>query len=172
MKIFTLLILLSFFQCASYNKTVFISKHTNPKIPKNDRAEILHILSELNEMFRQKDLARLPAYVSEKKGLYVDLKALRTHTQLTEEIKNPDSHLNVFFLSTEKLRIKTNDSEQISVRDILLKNRKINTEFFCNDTLNECEVILHLDRTKELNFRLNNPYFIKENGKWYIYRLM
>ncbi|MDH5656351.1 MAG: hypothetical protein OEZ34_10605 [Spirochaetia bacterium] len=139
---------------------------------KTDEQQIIQILENLHSRIIQNDLTVLLEHVHKQKGLFVDLKAHKSYREIEQEIADPESYLNTFFLDPEKLKTSTGDPEQKTIKDILSSQKNIDLEFHFNKTNDECEVKIILKKKKKENFRLNNPYFIKIDGKWYLYRLL
>jgi len=137
-----------------------------------DSKAVIQILESIHQGIQNNDLSVILNHANKEKGIYIDLKAHKTYSELTAQIKDKDSYLNTFFLNTDKLKKTTNSPDQISIKDILSAQKIINVELFYNKTYDECEAKLNLKKNKNLNYRLNNPYFIKVKNKWYIYRLM
>lgn len=136
-----------------------------------DLYELLESLRMLISMTEKKDLAHLPTMISKKEGVFIDLKAHVSYDQLVKEVAKPDGYFQNFYFDTDRLRKRTGDETQISVRDLLLSTRRIRVDLFKDPGGKRCEMKLHLLDHPELDFRLNNPVFIKEGGAWKVYAL-
>ncbi|MBW7856772.1 MAG: hypothetical protein H3C43_00335 [Leptonema sp. (in: Bacteria)] len=137
-----------------------------------DVKQITYILRDIFDSIQEKDLSRLPNYVNSNKGIWVDLKAEKTMSEFEQDIANPLGYVNVYYLNTNELQNRTNDTTQKSIYDLINSSKKINADFFFQQ--NECEVRLTIQDPKELtdeSYRFNNAYFIENNGKWFLYRL-
>lgn len=132
---------------------------------------LMERLQQLVAMVHARDWSGLPALVSKRKGIYVDLKGYRSYDQLLADIKDRESYLYVFYHDTAVLRRHTQDQTQISVRDLLLSTRSLTADIFMEVDDVEAEMELHLDDAPEKSFRLNHPVFILEEGQWKVYRL-
>jgi len=156
---------------SSYSFTGGGSQHLTAE--QSEEAEsIIKILEKIHEGIISNDLSILTNYVNSEKGIYIDLKAHKSFVEMSNQIKDENSYLNIFFLNTQKLKEITKDSNQISIKDILSGQKHIRIELYFNEKNDECEAKIILQKKKDLDYRLNNPYFIKINKKWYIYRLM
>jgi hypothetical protein len=142
----------------------------NPTLQR-DIKEITSILRGLVEMTAQKDFSKLPALVSPRLGLYVDLKAHKSYPDLLKEIEKKEGYFHSFYFDTESLRRETQDSTQLSVRDVLLRSGSIRIDFFFDSGGGQCEVRFHLEKNPGEEYRLNNPLFIRESGEWKLLRL-
>jgi len=108
--------------------------------------------------------------ILEEKGIYTDLKSWKSKKDFLKEIQQKDSYINNIYLNTNNLIQTTNDPTQISLYDLIRNSRQIKTDFFIL-TEEECEVKLIIIDNPQESYRFNNPYFIKFNNTWYIYRL-
>ena len=169
---FTVLTFIFITGCAGSNTSVYKYQSPEAADQAEDSKAIVQILESIHHGILNNDLSIILNHVNKEKGIFIDLKAQKTYSELNAQIKDQESYLNTFFLNTDKLKETTNSPDQISIKDILKAQKVINIELFFNKTNDECEVKLNLKKKKNLNYRLNNPYFIKVKNKWYIYRLM
>ena len=132
--------------------------------------EITEKLGRIFALVEAGELERLPEFVSRERGLYVDLKAHQTYERLLSEVTEKEGYLQMFYLDTEALREYTEDGTRLSVRDLLRLTKEVRVEYFVEDE-DTCELRLHLTDRPDLDYFLNNPYFIREDGDWKIYRL-
>lgn len=144
---------------------------SDEKPDKNANIEIIKILQQLvNDVVFKKDVTKLTQFVEKDKGIYLDLKGLWTYDELLNEMKANDSYFQIYFFDHEKLE-KQKDSKKVrTVRESLILSEGLEAELFFEGD-NACEVKLKFKNNQEFQYDLNNPYFIKVNGKWYIYRL-
>ena len=132
--------------------------------------EILKILNFLVESTVNRDYSKLPMYVSSENGLYIDLKAHLSYTDLVKEINKKDSYFEVFFFDTNKLKKEKSSDLVRTVRDLLLLSEGLLAEmYYESDTT--VEVKLRFQKNKKLENDLNTLYFSKQGGKWYVERL-
>ncbi len=131
--------------------------------------EILQKLQSLVDWTLEKNYSKLPSIVHPEKGLYVDLKSLWDFPKLQEELKNPDSYLEVFFLNQEKMN-STKEGVNYTIRNLLILSKGVVAEMYF-ETKDSCEIKLKFKENKEREFDLNNAYFIRVDGKWYLHRL-
>ncbi|MCB1178861.1 MAG: hypothetical protein KDK36_14850 [Leptospiraceae bacterium] len=139
------------------------------KRPKDADKEILDKFHILVDLTLKKDYSSLPSLVNPKRGIYVDLKSHWSFNQLKEELKNPESYLETFYFSQEKLNKETGGGSY-TVRNLLIMAEKLEIELFF-ETEDSCEIKVKFLKNKSKEFDLNNPYFIRIDGKWYLYRL-
>ena len=133
--------------------------------------EIRNLLARMISMVDRRDWSELPSLISKKRGLWVDLKTLKTFPQVLREIKKKNGYLQLFFFHTEKLRAYKNDPESLAVRDVLRYTDTLRADYYMEPDAKECELKLYLVDYPSFNYKLNNPVFIKEQGVWKIYRL-
>ncbi|MDX1960160.1 MAG: hypothetical protein SFU98_16445 [Leptospiraceae bacterium] len=137
---------------------------------KNSEKEIISLLQVLVDGTIQKNLNRLKYIVHPQKGIYLDLKGEWSYKNLLQELSKEDSYFEIYFFNKEKLQKQKESLEVETVRELLLKTKGITADlFFEKDS--SCEVKLKFNENKNREFDLNNPYFIKIDGKWYLYRL-
>ncbi len=129
---------------------------------------ITDLFKKLIRIVKNKNLKKLPNHVSKERGLYVDLKAHWSYRRLLKEIASGRGYLYSNLLK--------NDSD-LSVRSVLQLTKQIRIDLYIEkdelqkDSL-QCELKLHLVDMLDKSYYLNNPVFIKEKGRWYIYRLL
>jgi hypothetical protein len=139
-----------------------------------DAATVNAILSQLRnlvEMVNRRDWQDLPAMVSTGKGLFIDLKGFRSHSQIVGDVSDRGSYIYTFYHDTQQLREATKDPGQICVRDVLLMSSRITVDIFMEEGDREVELQLNLDDAPKQSYRLNHPVFILEDGQWKVYRL-
>ncbi|MBE7440256.1 MAG: hypothetical protein HS115_17530 [Spirochaetales bacterium] len=137
---------------------------------KEEDRQLVQLLVNAFAAVDEKKMSHLISFVHPDMGLYVDLKSHRSLKDLEADIQNPDSFINIYFTSTEKLRKQTGDPGQKSVHDVLKNSRHVKIHFLV-DQPDMVEADLDLVDNPEDNFRLNNPAFTRQNGEWYLYRL-
>lgn len=140
------------------------------KITKKDSERIIDILRKLAIAVENQNAEEIVKYISKEKGAYLDVKGLWEYETILEEIKKEDSYLEVYFFNHEKL-VKQKQSENVlTVRELLQKSGGIEVDLFF-ESKTACEGKLRFKKNKKLEKDMNNPYFLKVRGKWYIYRL-
>lgn len=136
-----------------------------------DADRVLELMRTLLAMLEARDIRDFERHVSQSRGLYVDLKAHRTYTQLQKDLQDPAGYLQTYYLNTEALRAKTGENEQLAVADVFRLTRVVTAEVYLQADRKECELRLRLEDAPSKSYYLNNPVFIKEDGEWFIYRL-
>ncbi len=168
-----LLVMINFFCKKPFEEKIQKGDIYNPNFTYYSNQDIEEIFNLLKIMFRsveKKDLSLITNYIDQEKGIYTDLKAWKSKQDFLVEIKDPESYLNSVYLNSENLKKITNDSTQISLYDLIKKSQKIKADFYFT-TDSDCEVKLIIMEKPEESYRFNNPYFIKINNRWFIYRL-
>lgn len=157
----------------TFSDKLILGEIYNPNFTEYQSKDIEEIYLILQNMFyaiEKKNLMLFTDFISEEKGIYVDLKAWKSKEDFIKEIQNENSYINNIYLYTDHLIKATNDLSQISLYDLIKKSKNIKADFYIL-TPSDCEVkLIILDNPKE-SYRFNNPYFIKLNQKWYVYRL-
>ncbi len=167
------LVLLSFFCKKSFKEKLILGEIYNPNMIQYSEKDVLQVFEILKDMFyavEKKDLNLISHYIAPDKGVFIDLKAHKTKEEFLKEVHNSESYLNAVYLNTEKLVQKTNDPHQISLYQLIRNANSIKADFYIL-TPSEIEVKLILIDSPKESYRFNNPYFIKIDQKWYIYRL-
>lgn len=148
-------------------------KHTytdGNKITGKDSEQIMSILRKLVIAVEEKNASKIVKYISKEKGAYLDVKGLWYYESILEEIKKEDSYLEVYFFDHEKL-VKQKQSENVlTVRELIQKSGGLEVDLFFESST-ACEGKLRFKKNKKLEKDMNNPYFLKVKGKWYVYRL-
>jgi hypothetical protein len=137
-----------------------------------DRKEIFGLLQNMFEAVEKKDLSDLNRMIHAEKGVWIDLKARKTAAEFAADLANPDGYVNTYYLNTDALRRKTGETDQLSIGDLIAESDRIRADLFFQE--DECEVRLTIERPERLSsqsYRFNNPYFIRQDGRWYLYRL-
>ncbi len=147
---------------------VFLAGHQGDHSKNSE--EILSLLRRLVEGTVKKDLKFLPDTVSPKEGVYLDLKGHWSKDDLISELKSPNNYFQTYFFDHELLEKQKGSSEVRTVRELLLLSGGIEADLFF-ESLSACEVKLRFKENAKLEKELINPYFIKSEGKWYLYRL-
>lgn len=109
-------------------------------------------------------------YIHQEKGIYIDLKAYKTKDEFFKELENKNGYLYMIYLNTDLLKKYTQDNTQISLYDLIDFYTAIKADFFII-TKEDCEVKFTILENPTESYRFNNPYFIKINNRWYLYRL-
>jgi len=170
MKLKYLFILLILLSCRGEHIPIsFHIAQGQVALPESDIATIKKNFSEIVRIIESGKTDHLEDYVSEKKGIYIDLKSHKSKKQFIAELKKKNGYIENFFYNTESLRKYTDDATQISVKDLFLKSSSLKVDIYI-ESPTECEMKLHLEDESQ-SFRLNQPVMIKEDNKWYIYRL-
>ncbi len=171
---YLLIFLLLFNFCTKpFSQKLILGDIYNPNFTsykQKDIEEIFRILTDFFNAIEKKDLMLIQDYILEEKGIYTDLKSWKSKKDFLKEIQQKDSYINNIYLNTNNLIQTTNDPTQISLYDLIRNSRQIKTDFFIL-TEEECEVKLIIIDNPQESYRFNNPYFIKYNNTWYIYRL-
>ncbi|PJZ48913.1 hypothetical protein [Leptospira saintgironsiae] len=147
---------------------VFLAGHTGEH--SKDTEEILKLLQRLVSGTISKDLNFLPEVVSPKDGIYLDVKGNWTREQLIQELSTPDNYFRIYFFDRELLEKQKNSKEVRTVRDLFLSSGGIEVDFYY-ESKSACELKLKFKENQKLERELINPYFIKQDGKWYLFRL-
>lgn len=167
------LVMIDVFCKNPFKEKLVLGEVYNPNLieyQQEDIGEVFNILKDIFHSLEKKDLNLISKYISEEKGVFVDLKAFKTKQEFLKEINNPGSYIHAVYLNTNKLIEITKDPGQISIYDLLKRARSIKAEFYVLTPYDiEVKLIL-IDNPKE-SYRFNNPYFIKIDHTWYIYRL-
>ncbi|MEQ9365861.1 MAG: hypothetical protein RIF32_16580 [Leptospirales bacterium] len=136
-----------------------------------DARRVLNLMRELLVMLEAREIRGLARHVSPNRGLYVDLKAHRSHGDIQKDLRDPEGYLQTYYLNTETLRSRTEDPGQLAVRDILRLTRVVTADVYMQADRKQCELRLRLEDAPSKSYYLNNPVFVKENEEWFIYRL-
>jgi hypothetical protein len=148
-------------------------KHTyadGNKITNKDAEQIIDILRKLVIAVEEKNASKIVKYISKEKGAYLDVKGLWDYESILEEIKKEDSYLEVYFFDHEKLVKQKQNENVLTVRELLQKSGGIDVDLFFESSTS-CEGKLRFKKNKKLEKDMNNPYFLKVKGKWFVYRL-
>ncbi len=127
------------------------------------------ILKSIIEATLNKNATNYLKFISEKKGVYLDLKGLWDFETLVIEIKKEDSYFEIFFFDSERLKNYSQNPNAKTVRDLLLLSKGIIIDYYF-DSPTSCEVKIRFQKNQNFQFDLNNAHFTKESGKWFIYR--
>ncbi|TGL57701.1 hypothetical protein EHQ64_19520 [Leptospira sarikeiensis] len=174
------------FHCISFGENL-ISTKRNPELPPEirqgkvflaghigdhtkDTEEILKILKRLIDGTVAKDLNFLPDLVSKKEGIYLDLKGNWTKEQLISELSSTENYFRTYFFDRELLAKQKGSNEVRTVRDLFLSSGGVEADFYYESKI-ACELKLRFRENPKLEKELINPYFIKQDGKWYLFRL-
>lgn len=137
---------------------------------KRDREQIRSVFEYLVRATVEKDFSTLPEYILPKKGIYIDLKAWMDLKTLKNEIKKENSYFSIFFFDTEKLKKEKNSESVRTVRDLILLSEGLILDYHFESPM-WVEVKIRFLNNRKFETEMNNPIFIKNKGKWYIYRL-
>lgn len=140
------------------------------KISPEDSKQILQILRNLTSAVEEQNASKIVQNISPQKGAYLDVKGLWEYQNILEEIKKEDSYLEVYFFNHKKLVKQKKSTNVLTVRELLQKSGGIKVDLFF-ESKTSCEVKLKFKKNKKLEKDMNNPYFLKVDGKWYVYRL-
>jgi hypothetical protein len=127
------------------------------------------ILKNIIQATVDKNATSYLKFVSEKKGVYLDLKGLWDFETLVSEIKKEDSYFEIFFFDSERLKNYSQNPNAKTVRDLLILSNGIIVDYFFDSAIS-CEVKLRFKKNQNLQSDLNNAHFIRDSGKWIIYR--
>ncbi|TGK00230.1 hypothetical protein EHQ53_10020 [Leptospira langatensis] len=147
---------------------VFVAGHTAEHSQNTE--EILALLRRLIEGTVQKDLDFLPEIVSEKEGIFLDLKGNWTKERLITELRTKENYFQIYFFDRDLLAKQKNSENVRTVRDLLLSSGGIEADLYY-ESKTACEIKLRFKENVKLEKELINPYFIKLEGKWYLLRL-
>jgi hypothetical protein len=129
--------------------------------------EILQIL--VNETI-EKNYSSIFNHISKEKGIYIDLKSWKSREEFVDLLKLENNYIEIYFFTTEKLSKEKRTIDVRTVRDLLILSSGLTADlYFESDS--SCEVKLQFLSNKQFESELNNPYFIKLDGKWYLHRL-
>lgn len=146
---------------------------SNEAVNREDDVKEIHgLLREMFDAVEKKDLSSLNGMIDARKGVWVDLKAEKTAAEFAADLADPAGYVNTYYLNTEALKRRTGESDQKALRDLIDESDRIRADLFFQSE--ECEVRLTIEKPESLkaqSYRFNNAYFIKENGRWYLYRL-
>ncbi|TGK42361.1 hypothetical protein [Leptospira andrefontaineae] len=147
---------------------VFLAGHTGEH--SKDTEEILKLVQRLVSGTISRDLNFLPELVSKKDGIYLDVKGNWTREQLIQELSTADNYFRIYFFDRDLLEKQKNSKDVRTVRDLFLSSGGIEVDFYY-ESKNACELKLKFKENQKLERELINPYFIKQDGKWYLFRL-
>ncbi|MGJ4789056.1 hypothetical protein EHQ52_18510 [Leptospira koniambonensis] len=147
---------------------VFLAGHTGEH--SKDTEEILKLVQRLVSGTISKDLNFLPEIVSKKDGIYLDIKGNWTREQLIQELSKSDNYFRIYFFDRDLLEKQKNSTDVRTVRDLFLSSGGIEVDFYY-ESKSACELKLKFKENQKLERELINPYFIKQDGKWYLFRL-
>ncbi|WP_246052794.1 hypothetical protein [Leptospira semungkisensis] len=147
---------------------VFLAGHSAEH--SKDTEEILALLRRLVEGTVQKDLNFLPQVISEKEGIFLDLKGNWTKEKLIAELATKDNYFRIYFFERDLLSKQKNSEDVKTVRDLLLSSGGMEADLYY-ESKTTCEVKIRFKENVKLEKELINPYFIKSEGKWYLLRL-
>lgn len=139
-------------------------------ITQRDKDEIKKHLEYLVNSTLEKSFLNLPERIHPSKGLYVDLKGYMDTPTLKKEISEENSYFSIYFFDTSKLKIQKKSENVRTVRDLLILSGGLILDFHF-ESKDYAELKLRFKKNREYEAELNNPIFIKDNGKWYIFRL-
>lgn len=135
-----------------------------------DADQIMSLLRSVFSAIESKDLSSLSSMVNPQRGIYTDLKVLRTAGEFTADIANPQGYVNTYYVLGDRLREHTGDAGQKSLHEVISSADQVRADLYFDG--DECEVRLTiLGEQAGESYRFNNPYFLKQGGKWYLYRL-
>lgn len=135
-----------------------------------DAEQIMVLLRSVFSAIESKDLSSLPAMVHPRRGIYTDLKVLRTTAEFAADIRNPEGYVNTYYILGDRLRQHTGDTGQKSLREVLSSADQVRADLYFDG--DECEVRLTiLGEQSAESYRFNNPYFVKQADRWYLFRL-
>ncbi|MCP5499656.1 MAG: hypothetical protein H7A25_07130 [Leptospiraceae bacterium] len=134
------------------------------------KKEIDELLNKVLQGVFNKNLNILLELSHPKKGIYVDLKAHWDRKRLETELSSKDSYFETYFFNREKLVAVKQTEDVRTVRELLLYSGGLIIHYYF-DGDEACELKLEFKDNKTLAYELNNPYFIRVDGKWYIYRM-
>lgn len=140
------------------------------KPEKDSSEEILRILKSLSQGILNKNLSVILNFVHKDRGVYLDLKGLWKYEDLQAELEKDNSYFEIYFFNHDKLEKEKGSQDVMTVRELLIASKGIRADLFFEDA-NSCEVKLQFLANKNLAYNLNNPHFIKIDGKWYLYRM-
>lgn len=172
------LIVLSSYECAAQTRQVQDKNipinvqigNIYGKSKETDSKEIHHIMDDLVQNIQNRKIDVLLNYVHKDKGIYLDLKGNWNYDQLKNEVQSTDSYFELFFFDHEKLSKHKNSKNVKTIQEIIEESNGLILDMFFEDAEN-CEIKIRFSKKNKSENDLINPYFIKINKKWYIYRL-
>lgn len=130
---------------------------------------IMRVLRGVKNAVIERNSDKLISFISKEKGAYLDVKGLWEYEKILEEAKKENSYFEIFFYDHEKLAKQKETDDVYTVRELLLKSEGIQVDLFF-DSDSACEAKLIFKKNNKLEKDMNNPYLIKVNGQWFIYR--
>ena len=149
---------------------VYFEDKLDKESKRSDIQSVIILLQLLTDSTLKKDFSSIQQHVHKTKGIYVDIKAHWTKIEFEENLKKPDSYIHTYFFDHDKLAKQKKDESVKTVRELLVASGGLNVDLFFEDE-SSCEVKIQFNKNNALSKDLNNPYFIKDGDKWYIYRL-
>jgi hypothetical protein len=128
------------------------------------------ILQKTVDAVMQKNLDLILPFISEEKGLWIDLKSHKEKKELPSLFHEKNGYFENFYFHTESLRKHTEDPTQISIHDLLKTSGELQVQWFV-ESETEMEARITLKNTPEESYRLNHPVFIKVKDQWYLWRI-
>lgn len=169
-----ILLFLMIMSCATTNHKEFrteIAKVYGESSP-GDKEDILFLFNYLVNAIVDEDMSRILPHIHSDLGIWVDLKSEWTKKEFEKDLEKPLGYINMYFLSTDKLREQKNSKTAKSVKDILLKSQGYYLDFYFDEDNGECELDIKFRKERKYENDLIHPVFKKVNGRWYIYRLL
>jgi len=146
---------------------------SNEAVKRDEDVKAIHgLLRGMFEAVEKKDLSSLNGMIDARRGVWVDLKAEKTAGEFAADLADPAGYVNTYYLNTDALRRHTGENDQKALRDLIDESDRIRADLFFQ--ADECEVRLTIEKPESLeaqSYRFNNAYFVKEGGRWYLYRL-
>lgn len=146
--------------------------YSQTEMIQEDREKLLQLTELLIQCIFQNDLKPIVEHVHPERGVFVDLKAIRSKNEFEKQVFENDPYFQKFYFDGELLRQQTQDPEQLSVKELLSGTETVIVDFFMERGGKQAEITLNLKDTPDQNFRLNNLVFIQINNRWYFYQLL
>lgn len=126
----------------------------------DDIEDISLIISDVTQMVVDGSFEGLEQYIDPEEGLYVDLRAHRSYEQILEDLANPDSYLNSFFL---------NERGEDSIYYLLNNADFLELDFYFEAGARQCDVTIRplkgiFRRSTGRPEMLNNMVFVYRDG--------
>jgi hypothetical protein len=186
-KLLNYIFLIIFTGCINYSTTkteaaIFEEKKDLPfhvKIKKvvgasgNDKKteEIRSLIENIFLDLRKGNSTVLMENIDKEKGIYIDYDAARDYNVFNSELKDSKSFSYAVLFDSKQLNNITKDTNQKSLRYLLLHNSNVFIEIFFEGKGDRAEVKFYLDETPSESFRFNNAVLLLINNKWKIWQL-
>ena len=136
-------------------------------VPEAERQELLDQvqarLEELVAIVHSGSLADIARLVDPERGVFVDYKAFRNHSEFVAELHRNEGYMHDFFIASD-------DPDRVPLREVLHLTRSIRADIFI-ESQDQCEIELTLEDAPSRSYFFNNPVLVRTGDSWYFYRL-